>query len=244
MTEKEIREHVINTAIKFLGCNERDGSHRQIIDIYNATEPRPRGYKVQYTDSWCDTFVTAVADIAGVASVTGRECSCEQHIKVFKQLGIWHEDGTEAPETGWIILYNWDSKAQPNDGHSDHIGYVTAYNAATGIIKVIEGNKADAVGYRNVPLGAGYIRGYAAPNYAALATQSAQYYDSYGKWQHDAAGWWYPYGPQKGEYHVNNAVRINGKLYFFDTEGYCVKNPVIETDSSGALMYIRGDRVQ
>ena len=68
MTEQEIREHVIRTAAKFLGCSERDGSHRQIIDIYNATEPRPRGYKVQYTDRWCDTFVTAVADITGVAA--------------------------------------------------------------------------------------------------------------------------------------------------------------------------------
>ena len=244
MTEQEIRDHVIATAQKFIGCNERDGSHRQIIDIYNRTTPRPRGYAVQYSDNWCDTFVTAVADIAGVSSVTGRECGCEEHVKVFRKLGIWHEDGREVPQRGWIIVYNWDGKAQPNDGYSDHIGYVVDYNAATGIIRVIEGNKADAVGYRNVPIGAGYIRGYAAPNYASLATTAKQYYAQYGCWQKDAAGWWYPYGPNQGEYHVNNAVRIDGKLYFFDTEGYCVVNPEVETDDKGALRYIRGKRVQ
>lgn len=74
-------------------------------------------------------------------------------------------------------------------------------------------------------------------------------YENLG-WNEDKVGWWYAYGHNKGEYHVNNAVRIfcprtgEMELYFFDTEGYCVKNPVIETEESGELRYIRGDRVK
>ena len=68
-------------------------------------------------------------------------------------------------------------------------------------------------------------------------------YENINAWQWDGTGWWYPYGHNKGEYHVNNAYRIDGKLYFFDAQGYCVKNPVIKTDGKGALISISGSRV-
>ena len=48
----------------------------------------------------------------------------------------------------------------------------------------------------------------------------------------------------KDNYHVNNAVRIGGRLYFFDTEGYCVKNPTVTTLDSGELDRISGERVK
>ena len=63
-------------------------------------------------------------------------------------------------------------------------------------------------------------------------------------WIHDDTGWWYAYGHRKGEYYINNAVRIDGKLYFFDASGYCVKNPVVKTEDSGALISISGERVR
>ena len=62
-------------------------------------------------------------------------------------------------------------------------------------------------------------------------------------WNRNGTGWWYVYD-DKDNYHVNNAVRIGGRLYFFDTEGYCVKNPTVTTLDSGELDRISGERVK
>lgn len=62
-------------------------------------------------------------------------------------------------------------------------------------------------------------------------------------WNRNGTGWWYVYD-DKDNYHVNNAVRIGGRLYFFDTEGYCVKNPTVTTLESGELDHISGERVK
>ena len=61
MTEQQLREKVVQTARSYLGYNEKNGSHREIIDLYNAHKPLARGYAVKYTDAWCATFVSAVA---------------------------------------------------------------------------------------------------------------------------------------------------------------------------------------
>ena len=62
-------------------------------------------------------------------------------------------------------------------------------------------------------------------------------------WNRNGTGWWYVYD-DKDNYHTNNAVRINNELYFFDSEGYCVKNPTISTRDSGELIRISGERVK
>ena len=56
MTEQQVRELVVSTARAWLGKNERDGSHREIIDLSNAHKPIARGYAVKYTDAWCYDF--------------------------------------------------------------------------------------------------------------------------------------------------------------------------------------------
>ena len=157
-------QDLLNVARGWLGCNERDGSFKKIIDLYNATKPLPRGYAVRYSDEWCDTFVSACAIKAGCADIIGRECGCEQHVNIFKQMGIWIEDGTITPRAGDIILYNWDTGVQPNNGYSDHIGIVESVSGYT--ITVIEGNMNEKVGRRNIRIGHGNIRGYARPRYS------------------------------------------------------------------------------
>lgn len=84
-------------------------------------------------------------------------------MKILKKLGIWIEDGTITPEPGYVIVYNWDKAAQPNDGYSDHIGFVEKVSG--GMVTAIEGNRGEKVDRRVIPLGWGYIRGYAAPQY-------------------------------------------------------------------------------
>ena len=39
MTETQIREKVVAAAKAWLGCKESDGSHRQIVDVYNSHRP-------------------------------------------------------------------------------------------------------------------------------------------------------------------------------------------------------------
>lgn len=161
-------QSVLDVMRSWIGKSEKNGGFREIIDLYNSHKPLARGYAVKYTDEWCDTTVSAAAIKAGVVDLIGTECGCEEHVKIFKAKGIWIEDGTITPQPGDVILYNWDDATQPNDGYSDHIGYVESVSG--GIITVIEGNKDEAVGRRQIPIGWGYIRGYARPKYESGGT--------------------------------------------------------------------------
>ena len=83
-------------------------------------------------------------------------------------MGIWIENGTIVPKPGDIILYNWDQSYQPNNGYSDHIGFVES--VSNGQITCIEGNKGEAVARRVLSVGNGNIRGYARPKYSGAGT--------------------------------------------------------------------------
>lgn len=150
-------QDVLNVMRSWLGYNEVNGKFRQIIDLYNSVKPLPRGYAVQYHDEWCDTTVSAAGIKAGCSDLIGRECGCEQHVKIFQSMGIWIENGTIVPKPGDIILYNWDQSYQPNNGYSDHIGFVES--VSNGQITCIEGNKGEAVARRVLSVGNGNIRG-------------------------------------------------------------------------------------
>lgn len=159
---------VLDIARAWVGKKESDGSFKEILDTYNSHKPLARGYAIKTTDEWCDTFVSAVAIKAGAVDLIGTEVGCEHHVKIFQEKGIWIEDGTIIPQPGDIILYNWDDSTQPNDGASDHIGYVESVSVDT--IVVIEGNMSSAVGRRKIKRGWGFVRGYARPKYAVETT--------------------------------------------------------------------------
>lgn len=166
--EKEVKTvtvtEVLNKAKSWLGCNEADGSHKKIIDTYNSHKPWARSYKVKYTDQWCDTFVSAVfIALDAIDTIGGTECGVEEHVKLFKKAGIWNEDGSITPKAGDIIVFNWDTSKQPNDGYADHIGFVET--VSNGTITTIEGNYKDSVARRTLKVGNGNIRGYARPKY-------------------------------------------------------------------------------
>ena len=161
-------QDVLNVMRSWLGYSEANGKFKQIIDLYNSHKPLARGYAVKYTDEWCDTCVSAAAIKAGAVDLIGTECGCEEHVKIFKNKGIWIEDGTITPQPGDIIVYNWDDNTQPNDGYSDHIGYVESVSGRT--ITAIEGNKGEAVGRRTLTVGNGNIRGYARPKYSGSSS--------------------------------------------------------------------------
>ena len=157
-------QDAIAVAKSWIGRKEADNSHRAIIDIYNNHKPLARGYKVKYTDAWCDTTISAIfISLSAVDAIGGTECGVEEHVKLFKKAGIWDENGSITPAPGDLIVYNWDKASQPNDGYSDHIGIVEKVTAKQ--ITCIEGNYKDSVARRQIPIGWGYIRGYAHPKY-------------------------------------------------------------------------------
>jgi len=170
MTEKQLREKIVKIATGWVGCKESDGSHKKIIDIYNAHKPLAVGYKVKYTDAWCSTFASAVAIEAGLTDIIPTECGCQRHIELFKKLGSWQENENYTPKAGDYIFYDWeDNGVGDNTGYSDHVGIVVS--VTNGTMKIVEGNISNSVGYRNIKVNAKCIRGFGIPKYASKATE-------------------------------------------------------------------------
>lgn len=165
-------ETLLKVLRSWVGYGRSNGKQKIIIDIYNNDDPKnlPRGYKVQYDDSYCDVTVSAAGIKAKMKDLIGKECGCEEHVKIFKKMSIWQENGKVVPKAGWPIVYNWDDATQPNDGYSDHIGVVESVKDNT--IVVIEGNYGGEVKRRSIPVGWGYIRGYAIPKFESSSGQN------------------------------------------------------------------------
>ncbi|MBS5588709.1 MAG: CHAP domain-containing protein [[Clostridium] spiroforme] len=152
-------DKILNVARACIGCKESNGSHKQIIDVYNAYTPLARNYKVKYNDSWCMTFISACFIKAGLAALCPLECSCGNAITKAKEMSIWQENDDITPNVGDLIMYDWDKK----DGWPEHVGIVES--VTNNQITVIEGNKSNAVGRRVINVGNANIRGYIQPNY-------------------------------------------------------------------------------
>jgi hypothetical protein len=166
---KKYAENVVKQAQAWLGRNEKDGTHIEIIDTYNSHKPLARGYAVKYTDAWCSTFVSAVAIKLGYTDIIPTECGCEKHIELFKKIGAWIEDENRVPRAGEIIFYDWNDNGKgDNRGHADHVGIVERVSGNT--ITVIEGNYNRSVARRKLQVNAKNIRGYAVPKYDVRQT--------------------------------------------------------------------------
>ena len=172
MTGQEERAKVVSIAQSYIGCNERDGSHKKIIDLYNSHKPLARGYPVKYTDAWCSTFASAVAIQAGLTSIIPTECGCQKHIELFKKLGSWQENDAYVPSPGDYIFYDWqDNGVGDNTGAADHVGIVEKVCGQT--ITVIEGNYSNSVKRRTLAVNGRYIRGYGVPKYGSGTASAA-----------------------------------------------------------------------
>ena len=168
---------VVEQARAWLGNKEGSAGHKAIIDIYNAHKPLARGYKVKYTDSWCATFVSAVAIKLGYTDIIHTECGCGKMIELFKKLGAWIENENRTPNPGDVIFYDWqDNGRGDNTGNPDHVGIVE--KVTNGKIIVIEGNhdgtdadRIDGVERREISVNGRYIRGYGVPKYDKSTTE-------------------------------------------------------------------------
>lgn len=163
--EAELRLSIVQTAESWIGSNETDGTHQEIIDLYNSHEPLAQGYAVTYEDNWCATFGSAVAIQLELTDIIPTECGCERQIGLWMEKGRWEENDNYVPLPGDYIYYAWDEGFDLGDctGWADHVGIVVG--TAGPFIKVIEGNKDDQVTYRIILRGDYQIRGYGLPDY-------------------------------------------------------------------------------
>lgn len=160
--ERAQRLELIAAAEKHLGANEADESHRPIIDLYNAHQPLAQDYVVQYSDSWCATFVSAMAIEENLTDRIPTECSCQRQISLLQDLGRWQEQDTYVPLPGDLIYYDWDEWGLgDSQGWADHVGIVVGTKGP--FIKSIEGNWKDSVTYHYTFVGFPQIRGYGLP---------------------------------------------------------------------------------
>ena len=155
---------IVSLALSWQGKNESNGTHKEIIDIYNSHTPLARGYKVKYSDPWCATFISALSIKLGYTNIIPTECSCPKMIELFKKLGVYIENENYTPKIGDIVFYDWqDNGKGDNKGTADHVGIVADVSLET--FMVIEGNYQNAVKERVMQINGRYLRGFATPNY-------------------------------------------------------------------------------
>ena len=163
--EETLRLQLVQTAEGWLELNEKDLSHSAVVDLYNSHTPLARNYEVTYSDDWCATFASAAAIQCGLTDIIPTECGCERQTLLFRELGRWEESDSYLPLPGDYIYYAWNDNPFGNcTGWSDHVGIVVGTWGP--FIKVIEGNKNDAVAYRIIPQNHYEIRGFGLPDYS------------------------------------------------------------------------------
>ena len=165
--EQALRLELVETAKSWLGTQEGSVQHLELLDIYNTHEPLAQGYLVTPQDNWCATFSSAMAITCNLTDIVPTECGCERQVGLWQAIGRWEEDDLYRPLPGDYIYYAWDDNWKFGDctGWSDHVGIVVGTSGP--FIKVIEGNKDDAVAYRIIFRYHPEIRGYGLPDFAS-----------------------------------------------------------------------------
>lgn len=168
MTEKELRQKVVSTALSWLGTREYSAKHQEMLDIYNSQRPLPRGTRMQATWPWCAAFVSTVSLQCGLRDIMPTECGCPGMVRLYQELGRWVEDDAYVPSPADVVFYDWqDTGYGDNVGQPDHVGIVLDCDGNN--MTIIEGNNANAVNKRVLAVNARFIRGYGVPDYASKA---------------------------------------------------------------------------
>lgn len=172
MTENELRQKVVSTALAWLGTREYSAKHQEMLDIYNAQRPLPRGTRMLASWPWCAAFVSTVSLQCGLRDIMPTECGCPGMVRLYQELGRWVENDAYVPSPGDVIFYDWQDSATnyattDNVGHPDHVGIVLDCDGNN--MTIIEGNNANAVNKRVLAVNDRFIRGYGVPDYASKA---------------------------------------------------------------------------
>ena len=154
------RNSAVNQARSWVGCKESNGSHKQIIDVYNNYGP-PYG-KISYGTSWCAAFVSAVAIKTGNTGAIPIDCYCPRMMNNFAQRTT---DKNYTPQGGDVVFYDWNANKVP-----DHVGMIESVSGND--VTAIEGNYSDSVKRRTFKRGYSLLLSYGLPNYTSNNTVS------------------------------------------------------------------------
>lgn len=170
MTETTLRNKIVDTALSYLGAKQGSVKHRVIISTFNTV--KPDGFAMTMTAPWCATFASAIPIL-----VLGRDkaemyfplsANCGTIIDKAKAMKIWQESDAYVPKPGDWIMYDWEDDGKGNNkGGANHTGIV--YKVTGRVISVIEGNKHQVVGIREIAVNGRYIRGFVTPDYKGMA---------------------------------------------------------------------------
>lgn len=179
MTEKELRNKVVSGIVKYNGAKQGSAGHKEILKIFNDSGLCKR-YKMTVNDAWCATTASAAFIKAGLTDIFPCvECSCSAMIEKAKQAGLWVERDDYVPQPADVVLYDWnDNGVGDCKGAPEHVGLV-CYTAGN-TIRVFEGNKDNACGYRELKVNGKYIRGFITPDFASIATAESTILDKTG----------------------------------------------------------------
>lgn len=131
---------------KYIGVRECSKEHKEIIDYYNKNcKPLPRNYKVKYNDSWCATFISFIL-LHFKTIKPPYECSAN---RMYNKC-VTNKQIIKKPKINDIVFYSWK-----RNGYVNHVGIISKING--DIITVIEGNKNNKVGTRNIKYNSPYI---------------------------------------------------------------------------------------
>ena len=185
------RQHFIDTAKKYIGYNESDGSAQKIMNLYdemiNKSDVCSRwGCRKLYFAKqwhWCEAFVSAMAYVAGCTDVVPCEMSCwsvQQMAKKGLNGSKWIPYNATTNKNnvaiGDLVLFDWTA-GQHSD--TDHVGIVTSVSS-TGFTTV-EGNTQGTgsgdnylgkVGTRSMNWSNSYVCGFIHCNFKESGTST------------------------------------------------------------------------
>lgn len=219
VTRHVTRTDIVNAAKFYLGCVRGDARHREIVDIFNTVEPD--GWSMNYTASWCATFVSAIMiKLYGKGDVNRYfplSASCGKIIAKARDRGIWVENDGYIPKPGDWIIYDWEDSGVGDDttGH-DHIGIVESVDG--GEIKVIEGNKHNRCDTRIIKVNGRYIRGFVCPKYEEIGSGVVESNSTATNKQSSKIA-------VDGKWGRQTTLALRKKLGFSDGDGYISHQP-------------------
>ena len=205
------REQAVQTAASMKG--QRD----EVVDLYNTYLPRPRGYKVKYSDQLCATFVSSVFIKDDWTDIVPPECAAWRLYKNMEALGcsVWGNHRTPLP--GDLIFFG----VGDTESKIDHVGIVDHLDGSTIYFWDIRSTvmlHSYKPGAKSSIKAYGYILGYGVPDYKdADVPQPA---------------------PGPHEFVVGDLVTVNPGAKWY--KGQTIKLSVIS--DKWYIMSIKGDR--
>ena len=105
MTEQQLRQKIVDTAVAWLGCKESDGSHKKIIDVLQLPQAPGPGYAVKYTDAWCRHLPAPWPSKAGMTDIIPPSAGAKSTLNCSRKLGgLAGENDAHTPEPGDYIF--------------------------------------------------------------------------------------------------------------------------------------------